>query len=87
MYDKNQASLTDATTIAQTMDVSNFQALRQALHADPALQARLFALADPSEFCLAVQGIAEDLGLGLAEGELQAALQEGFRSWHMRQPA
>ena len=61
-----------------------FQTLRQAIHSDPALQARLFGLADPHEFFLAVRQIAENLELDVQESELQAALQAGLRSWHMR---
>jgi len=61
-----------------------FHALRQAIHGDPALQAQLFELADPHGFWLAVRQIAENLELDVQESELQAALQEGLRSWHMR---
>jgi hypothetical protein len=66
-------------------DRFNFQTLRQTIHADPALQARLFALADPHEFYLAVRQVAENLGQDLPESTLREALQEGARSWHMRQ--
>lgn len=61
-----------------------FQALRQAVHNDPALQARLFALADTRDFIAAVRQLACSMGHPLAEEELRQALYTGRKAWSER---
>ncbi len=71
-------------TMPETTD-EVFQALRQKVHSEPALQVQLFELIDAREFWLAVRRIAEELGLSLDEQTLHAALREGVRGWHESQ--
>lgn len=72
--------------MADTSD-NAFQALRLAVHNDPALQARLFALADAAAFVAAVRQLALSLGYALAEEDVRQALYAGRRAWsERRQP-
>jgi hypothetical protein len=58
--------------------------LRRAVHDDPVLQARLFALTDASEFVAAVLQIAHSQGIGLQEEAVWQAMRCGRRSWSDR---
>jgi hypothetical protein len=58
-----------------------FQALRQLVHDDPALQARLFALDKPDDFIAAVQQLALSMGCTLPDGEVLRAMSAGQRGW------
>lgn len=69
--------------MAQTSE-EVFQALRQIVHNDPALQARLFKYVDPGDFLTAVWQLAQCHGLELEDGELQQAMGTGRKSWGER---
>jgi hypothetical protein len=63
------------------------QALRLAVHRDPALQSRLFALTDAKEFIAAVRQLAQSHGHALAEEDVSQAMYAGRRVWsERRQP-
>jgi hypothetical protein len=55
--------------------------LRQAVHDDPTLQARLFALTDPAEFVAAVRRLALSPGHELAEADVLQAMRAGRKAW------
>ncbi len=61
-----------------------FLTLRQMVHGDPALQAKLFALTDAREFDVAVRNLAKVSGLALTESDVLQALRTGRRGWSDR---
>ncbi|MBZ0092000.1 MAG: hypothetical protein K8F27_07240 [Sulfuricellaceae bacterium] len=61
-----------------------FQALRHAVHDDPALQAHLFALADARDFIAAVRQLALSLGYTLEDEDVRQALHAGRKAWSER---
>lgn len=58
--------------------------LRQRVFADPAWQARLFALDDTDEFLVAVRQLAQSLGVYISDQEIRDALAAGQRAWFER---
>jgi CHASE3 domain sensor protein len=58
-----------------------FRTLRQVVHDDPALQARLFGLVDANEFIAAVQQLAQSQGRKLQEEEVRQAMRNGRKLW------
>jgi hypothetical protein len=66
------------------MDKHLFHLLRQRVHGDHALQARLFELTDPKDFFAAVQALAEELGYTLEQADVFEAALAGRRAWHNR---
>lgn len=64
--------------------VEIFQALRQIVHNDPALQARLFDYATPDEFLGAVRQLAQAQGFALEDEELQQLMRANRRAWFER---
>jgi len=66
------------------MDTHLFHLLRQRVHGDHALQARLFELTDPKDFLAAVQALAEESGYTLEKADLFEATLAGRRAWHNR---
>ncbi len=65
-------------------DGGKFEVLRQRVHGDPALQARLFALTEPQEFITAVRQAARAFGLALSDGEVQLEMRVGRQAWSDR---
>ncbi len=61
-----------------------FQTLRQVVHDDPALQARLFGLVDANEFIAAVQQLAHAQGRALQAEEVRQAMRDGRKLWSDR---
>jgi hypothetical protein len=61
-----------------------FAALRQIVHGDPALQARLFALTDTKEFIAAVRQLALSSGCELTEDDVLQAMRTGRKAWSDR---
>jgi hypothetical protein len=66
------------------MDTHLFHLLRQRVHGDCALQARLFELTDPKDFFYAVRALAEELGHTLEETDVLEATRAGRSAWHNR---
>ncbi|MDD1619941.1 MAG: hypothetical protein LUQ11_00555 [Methylococcaceae bacterium] len=64
------------------MDAHLFHLLRQRVHKDHALQARLFELTDPTDFFAAIQALAEESGYTLEQADLLEATLAGRRAWH-----
>lgn len=63
---------------------ANLEALRQRVHGDPALQARLFSLTDLQAFVAAVRQAGEDFDLALSDAEVQLAMRAGRQAWSDR---
>lgn len=61
-----------------------FLTLRQRVHRDPALQARLFALTDAQEFIAAVRQLAQASGFALTDDDVLQAMRAGRRAWSDR---
>lgn len=61
-----------------------FQALRQVVHDDPALQARLFGMIDANEFIVVVQELAQSQGRALQAEDVRQAMRAGRKSWSDR---
>ncbi|MDD5058022.1 MAG: hypothetical protein PHQ60_09120 [Sideroxydans sp.] len=61
-----------------------FKTLRQVVHDDPALQARLFGMIDANEFIVAVQQLAQSQGLAPQAEEVRQALRDGRKLWSDR---
>lgn len=61
-----------------------FPTLRQVVHDDPALQARLFALTDANAFIAAVQQLAQSQGCTLQAEDVRQAMRTGRKSWSDR---
>ncbi|MBI5936817.1 MAG: Nif11 family protein [Betaproteobacteria bacterium] len=61
-----------------------FDALRQAVQADPDLQARLFGLSDRQAFIAEVRRLAQGLGYALEEADVQHAMLAGWQTWSER---
>jgi hypothetical protein len=61
--------------------------LCQMVHADPALQQRLFAMVDAGEFSMAVCQLAKEAGLAWTEEDVLQAMRIGRRAWSDRKLA
>jgi hypothetical protein len=61
--------------------VSPLDLVRQKVHDDPALQARLFEIHDAGEFIAAVSRLAAEFGQPIGEETLRLAMQQGRRDW------
>ncbi|PKM43449.1 MAG: hypothetical protein CVV05_14690 [Gammaproteobacteria bacterium HGW-Gammaproteobacteria-1] len=61
-----------------------FQALRHAVHGDPALQAQLFGLTDTAEFVAAVRRLASASGHTLQDEDVLTAMRAGRKAWSDR---
>ncbi|MFZ2305960.1 MAG: hypothetical protein WAW34_01400 [Rhodoferax sp.] len=61
-----------------------FSMLRQSVHGDPALQARLFALPDVPVFIAAVRQLAQASDLALTDDDVLQAMRAGRRAWSDR---
>ncbi len=61
-----------------------FLTLRQVVQDDPALQARLFGMADTNEFIAAVQQLAQSSGHALQAEEVRQAMRHGRKLWSER---
>ncbi|MGR9014738.1 MAG: hypothetical protein ACU83U_13960 [Gammaproteobacteria bacterium] len=57
------------------------QTLRQVVHNDPALQARLFGLIDDNDFIAAVQCLAQSLNHTATQEDIQQACRSGRKAW------
>jgi hypothetical protein len=65
------------------MEPPAFEAFRQEVFADPALQAQLLPLDDPETFKAEVIALAQTRGHAVTEADVAAALREGQLSWLM----
>lgn len=75
---------TESPTLKFIMNTPLFHLLRQRVHEDHALQARLFELTDAKDFFEAVRALAEELGHTLEETDVIAAIRAGRRAWSSR---
>lgn len=57
------------------------QTLRQVVHNDPALQARLFDIIDGNDFIVAVQCLTQSLNHTVAQEDIQQACLSGRKAW------
>lgn len=62
----------------------SFPTLRQVVHDDPALQARLFGMIDANEFIAVVQQLAQSRGYTLQAEDVRQAMRTGRKSWSDR---
>lgn len=67
-------------------DKNSLRTLQELVFADPALQARLFALTDANAFIAEVLLLAQSHGLPLCEETLRQALNTGRTAWRRRNP-
>lgn len=60
---------------------NSLRALREIVHADPALQEQLFRLQDAAAFIGEVQRLAESRGLELDEENIRQAMRTAKMGW------
>jgi len=60
------------------------RALREIVHDNPELQARLFNIDDAESFIITVRRLAIDLGYELRDADIRQAMLAGRRAWSDR---